>query len=370
MRTSTPPAPSPSTPARESSIQNDWVADADSVLEFEIVGPSTDTANFGQFELQSGVLTAGGTLRVVADGYQPVFEDAYPLVRCTDCTQGTFGFLDVGTLEFAPSVRVITLRGPEVTPELAFALSVEAGDETVSVAPAGIAVNTLDRAEIAARGGGASSVAASSITEIGVEDTGIASISIGATPLSSIVLDSAPLSSIPLVNIDVDGGWSEIVALWVNVPEFLANGDPNPQFADLSREPLSSLTFGQVLSVGDPGDPDTPAGRIAASPLSSIDVDGTPLSSIPLSSIALGTTPLSSIDVSDIGLDWCDIVSTIVDPCGPDDLAELTLMEVTLRGVPLSSIPLSSIPLSSIPLSSIPLSSIPLSSIDLSVSPL
>ena len=355
-------------------IQNDWVAQPTSVLDFEITGPAPSPANFGQLELQSGTLTAAGSLRATFDGYAPTFDDVYPVIRCGDCTEGSFGFLDVDALEYSPSVRVITLRGPEAQPELAFDLNVAAGDETVDVAPAGIAVNTIDRLQVAASGGGTSNVAASSITEIGVEDTGIASIAIGATPLSSIVLDSVPLSSIPLVNIDVDGGWSEIVALWENVPPTVIDVTgavvDNPQFADLSREPLSSLTFGQVLSVGDPTDESTPAGRIAASPLSSIDVDGTPLSSIPLSSIALGSTPLSSIDVSGIGLDWCEIVATIVPNCDPADLEDLTLMEVTLRGVPLSSIPLSSIPLSSIPLSSIPLSSIPLSSIDLSASPL
>ena len=320
-------------------IQNDWVAQPTSVLDFEITGPAPSPANFGQLELQSGTLTAAGSLRATFDGYAPTFDDVYPVIRCGDCTEGSFGFLDVDALEYSPSVRVITLRGPEAQPELAFDLNVAAGDETVDVAPAGIAVNTIDRLQVAASGGGTSNVAASSITEIGVEDTGIASIAMGATP---VVVDRARFGA---AFVDPPGQhrrrrWmrSEIVALWENVPPTVIDVTgavvDNPQFADLSREPLSSLTFGQVLSVGDPTDESTPAGRIAASPLSSIDVDGTPLSSIPLSSITLGSTPLSSIDVSGIGLDWCGWFATIVPNCDPADLEDLTLMEVTLHGVP------------------------------------
>jgi CSLREA domain-containing protein len=242
-------------------------------------------------------------------------------------------------------------------PSLEFDLGLAAGESpTLAVAPSGIAVNLIDRNVAEGRGTASATVAASSITSIGVEDTALSSIRLGSTPLSAIVIDSDVLSSIPLVNIDIEGGWARVIA-----------------GTDLEQVPLVNLTFGRVLTTGSPLDITSPAGRVANTPLSAIDVEGTPLSAIPLSAIALGSTPLSAIPLSAIGGDstsWCPIIANIEPNCDQALLQELTLMEVTLRGVPLSAIPLSAIPLSAIDLQASPLSAIPLSAIDLAASPL
>jgi hypothetical protein len=241
--------------------------------------------------------------------------------------------------------------------ELAFDLALAAGaSSSLDVAPTGIAANLLDREALDARKAASATVAASSITAVGPRDTALAGINLGSTPLSAIVLDSDALSAIPVVNIDIEGGWGRIIA-----------------GTDLENVPLANLTFGRVLATGDASDATSPAGRVAGTPLSAIDVEGTPLTAIPLSAIALGATPLSAIPLTAIGdstSEWCTIVATIEPNCDEALLAELTLMEITLRGVPLTAIPLSAIPLTAIDLSASPLSAIPLTAIDLAASPL
>ncbi len=293
-------------------------------------------------------------------GYDATFDDQYPVISCAtgDCLVGTFDTLDIAPFVTGRTSAGLALQGPAVPVGLDFDFTLAPGaPSSLAVAPSGIAVNQIDRQAVARTGGRSSNVAASSITSIGPEDTSLASIPLSAIPLSAIVLESETLSAIPLIGIDLEGGWERVIS----------------QSADLRKEPLSSLTFGQVLAAGDPGDPDyatTPAGLLAATPLSAIDVNGTPLSAIPLSAIVLGSTPLSAIPLSAIGVEWCDVISAVVPDCSEADLENLTLLEVTLSGTPLSAIPLSAIPLSAIDLAASPLSAIPLSAIDLAASPL
>ncbi|MEN9643570.1 MAG: hypothetical protein RL238_239 [Actinomycetota bacterium] len=259
--------------------------------------------------------------------------------------------------QFGPDAGAVYSFDVAVPPTLDFGLAVSAGSPTdVEVAPSGLAVTLFDRALFEQRS--TSTVAASSISEIGVEDTAIASIAIGSTPLRSIVLDSAPLRSIPLRSIDVTteqgDGW----------PALLAG-------TDFETQSITDLTFGDVLA-----DPIVGA-RIQALPLRSIDVAGTPLRSISLAAIALGSTPLRSIPLRSIAPGepnpWCAIIADLLvasnETC-EQALDHLNVMEVTLRGVSLSTIPLRSIPLRSIDLAESPLRSIPLRSIDLAESPL
>jgi hypothetical protein len=241
---------------------------------------------------------------------------------------------------------------------LTFDLDVQVGSESVEVAT-GISISQLDPAVTAA--GQESTLAASPLTAVAADDpesTPLTAIDVGATPLTAIVLDSEVLSAIPLVNIDIDGGWEQIIA-----------------GSELVNEPLASVTFGQVLAAGSPSDPSSPSGRFAATPLTAIEVDGTPLTAITLGAIALGETPLTAIPLTAIDptLDWCDIVAELVPPgtnCDDAFLGTLTVLEVTLRGVPLTAIPLAELPLTAIDPADSPLTAIPLTAIDLFQTPL
>ena len=168
---------------------------------------------------------------------------------------------------------------PAVTTELELALSSGSpGSESVV---GSISIADLDRVASAGVNAG-STLAAASLADIAGDDpqaTALSQISLGATPLTSIVIDSDELSAIPLVNISIDGGWGDIIA-----------------GSELENEPFASLTFGQVVRAAGVGnspqspDLDSPAGKLAQTPLTSIEVDGTPLTSIPLGAIALGET--------------------------------------------------------------------------------
>ncbi len=262
----------------------------------------------------------------------------------------------------SPFSAPVTIPGAVAT-AISLDLNVAAGSpSTVNIAPSGIPVGTIDRTTLGG-GGGAGSVAASSIEAIGPQDTALAAITIGSTPLRAIVLDSTPLRAIPLADIQVNqdggGGWDALLA-----------------GTDLENVPFVNITFGDALA-------DTPASliqgtsnhvsdRIAALPLRAIDVAGTPLRAIPIAAIALGSTPLRAIPLRAIAgapNPWCAIVASLEPNCEVA-LDELNLMEITLRGVPLRAIPLRAIPLRAIDVSSTPLRAIPLRAIDLEASPL
>ena len=343
------------------SLPSGWPTDAGDWLEFD-----GDT-------IAVGIPTAAGSARLfkrTSTSWTPIAPDS------TSASPGADEFgsaialggdtVVVGDPADSPGTlggSVTTLDVPFLDPSLEFDLELAAGaPAAVNVAPNGIAVNQIDRADVAARGA-TSNVAASSITTIGVEDAALAQIAIGSTPLARIVLESAPLSAIPLTEIDLKtvGGW----------PKLLTDAG-----SELAEYPMSTITFGEVLSQDDPQRSDDLTDRIKALPLSAIDVDGTPLAAIPLAAIALGSTPLSAIPleaVGDTGTNpWCAIVEDLI-PAGQtceQALASLTVMEVTLRGVPLGRIPLGRIPLSAIDLSQSPLATIPLGRIELEKSPL
>ena len=349
-------------PGAQLRFQNDLTLTSTSLVEFQISGPSTDPDNSGRLLLQTGTLNADGTLRAtVVGGYDATFDDLYSVVACPvgSCLGSPFVTLDVSPLTVSSTTDSIVLRGPEFPVALSFDLDVAPGSDTeLPVATSGIAVNTIDRNAVARSGGGTSSVAASSISSIGPEDTSLASITLADTPMRSIILESAPLSSIPLVNIDIDGGWDDII-----------RGNP-----ELEKEPLSSLTFGQVLDEGDPADPTTPAGRLVRTELQAINVEGTPLRSIPLAAIALGDTALSGIDLPADGSGanpWCAIIGDLAagyESCN-QAIDDLTLIEITLRGIAVESIPMRSIPMRSILVESAPMRSILLQDISLAASP-
>ncbi len=368
------------------SVAGDLALSATSVLDFGIAGPSSSAANYGRIVLPTGTLTADGTLRVIADGYAPTSSDTYPLIGCTtgSCVGGAFSAVEIDPLTMSTSTGVVSVRGPEVPIELDFELGLGAGaPASLAVAPSGIAVNTLDRNAVAKSGGTSSNIAGSPITAIGPEDTSLASIQLGATPLRAVVLESDVLSAIPLINIDIDGGWDRIIGL----------------SEALRREPLSSLTFGQVLAEGDPLDSQTPAGALAATPLRAVDVDGTPLRAVSLAAIALGSTPLRAVPLRAVGPGepdpWCEYLGAELlaeYPTGgcEEALDDLSLLEATLRGASIAAAPLRAVPLRAVdvaqsplravlledialgasPVGAIPLRAVPLRAVDLEASPL
>ncbi len=350
-------------PGATVSVAGDLALSVTSVLDFGIDGPSTSTDNYGRIVLPTGTLTAAGTLRATADGHVPMFEDIYPLIGCTagGCAGGTFGTVEIDPLTLSQSSNTVSVRGPEAPVGLTFDLD-RTSSAAIQIGSSAIPVADLDRTTVAAAGGTQSNVAAASVNLIGAEQNSIADIEFKDTLIADAILASPVLRAIPLVSVDIntEGGWPAIVA---GVPE-------------LAREPLTSLTLGQVLATGSASNETTPAGRIGALPLGSINVEGTPLGSIPLGSIALGSTPLGSIPLEDpvTGENlWCVALEGFLEPgetCTDALLNELTATDVALRGVPLGSIPLGSIPLGSIDLADTPLGSIPLGSIDIAESPL
>jgi hypothetical protein len=337
-------------------------ADPSVVVEFEVsAGKPYAIIDF------SGALNFNGaTVRTtLLDGFAPTGPLPYPTFFCDDCASANINFDGPLSAEiitdFNGAKDGVLFGRPEAGLSLEFEFA--AADSAPEKIATSIAVGLLDRISVEGSAAG-STLAAASLEDIAGDNpqsTALSSIPIGATPLTSIVIDSDVLSAIPLVNIGIDGGWGQIIA-----------------GSELENEPLASLTFGQVLRAAGEGsdasvpETDSPAGRLASTPLTSIEVEGTPLTSIPLSAIALGETPLTSIPLTSIGQNWCDIIADLFpdrDSCEAA-LGELTLLEVTLRGVPLTSIPLTSIPLTSIDLAQSPLTSIPLTSIDLAKSPL
>ncbi len=135
--------------------------------------------------------------------------------------------------------------------------------------------------------------------------TPIASTPLSSIPLSSIKLKDAPLSSIPLSSIDV-------------------------AYAPLSSIPLSSIPLSSI--------------PLSSIPLSSIgDVLASPLSSIPLSSILL--SELTTADGA--SLQWLvagsDLEGVPLQATHLGDLISLPLSSIDMNASPLSSIPLSSI---------------------------
>ena len=212
-----------------------------SVLTIGITGDDSDPSNYGQIALATSDLNANGTLRTQMFGYDATFDDQYPVISCAsgDCLVGAFDTLDIAPFVTSRTAAGLALQGSAVPVGLDFAFTLAPGaPSSLAVAPTGIAVDTLDRGAVARSGGGSTNLAASSITSIGPEDTSLASIQLGATPLRAIVAESETLYAIPLVNIDIDGGWGPIIA-----------------GSELENEPLSSLTFGQVLELGDSTDP-------------------------------------------------------------------------------------------------------------------
>ena len=323
----------------------------------------------------------------VSGAYVPTTDDVYPVLSCTTgaaCDGGTFDTVDTGALTVDRTTGALTVQGAAQPTGLAldFDLGLATGaPSTLAVAPSGIAVNTLDRGAISRSGGGGSNVAASSISSIGPEDTSLASIQLGATPLRAVILDSDALSAIPLVNIGLEGGWERIIAL----------------SSDLQKEPLSSLTFGQVLATGDPLDANTPAGALAATPLRAVDVAGTPLRAVSLAAIALGSTPLRAVPLRAVAPGepnaWCEYLGAdLIAEYGSCNTAldDLSLIEATLRGASIDAAPLRAVPLRAVdiaesplravlvedialgasPIGSIPLRAVPLRAVDLQASPL
>ncbi|MBI4932966.1 MAG: pre-peptidase C-terminal domain-containing protein [Actinobacteria bacterium] len=246
---------------------------------------------------------------------------------------------------------------PLTGPTLAFDLQVATGSPTtVEVAPSGLAVTLFDRTITAARA--ASNIAASSISDIGVDDTALAAVTIQSIPLRSVVLNSAPLRSVPLIDIEITqdggGGW----------PALLAG-------TELANKPLNNITFGEALA-----DPVVDQ-RIAALPLRSVNVDGTPLRSVPIAAIALGETKLRSVPLRSVANGepdpWCAIIADLLaesqETCDVA-LDHLTVLEITLRGVSIDAAPLRSVPLRSVDINGTPLRSVPLRSVELDASPL
>ncbi len=313
-----------------------------SVLTIGITGDDSDPSNYGQIVLATSDLNANGTLRTQVFGYDATFDDQYPVISCVtgDCLVGTFDTLDIAPFVTSRTAAGFALQGPAVPVALDFDFTLAPGaPSSLAVAPTGVAVNTLDRTSIARSGGGAANVAASSITSIGTEDASLASLTLDQTPLSGAILASEELSAIPLVNVDIEGGWARIIAL-------------SPE---LRKEPLSSLTLGQVLSDGDAVDTDTPAGVLAATPLRSVDVEGTPLRSVPLAAVALGAIPLRSVPLRSVGPGepnpWCELLGAELlaefgNNC--DAALELSLFEATIRGATIDAAPLRSVPLRSV----------------------
>ena len=252
----------------------------------------------------------------------------------------------------AGAAYVYTIEQPD-TPTLTFDMSLTSAP-TVEVAPDGLAVTRFNASVIEDRVDGTRNVAAAPLSAVDLENTPLSAVPIGATPLSAVVLSSAPLSAVPLLDIDLEGGWDQLL-----------------EGTLLEDVPINFLTFGRALA-----DPQVGA-SLAAVPLSAVKVDGTPLSAVPLSAVALGQIPLSAVPLSAVGLDWCDVVSPYLTVTCDDetDLTNLTLMEATLRGVPLSAVPLSAVPLSAVDFSdpeikASPLSAVPLSAVNLDASPL
>ncbi|HSM66647.1 MAG TPA: hypothetical protein VK860_10105 [Ilumatobacteraceae bacterium] len=374
-------------PGATVSIADDLALAPSSEIEIGIAGPATFPANFGRIVLPTGNLTAAGTLRtVVAAGYEPTTDDVYPILSCSagDCSGGDFDTVAAGVLTVDRTPTGLTVRGAAdpIGVSLDFDFGLAAGaPATLAVAPSGIAINALDRNAVARSGGGSPNVAASSITSIGPEDTSLASIQLGATPLRAVILESDELSAIPLVNIDIEGGWERILSL----------------SEDLRREPLSSLTFGQVLAAGDPLDLSSPAGALAATPLRAVDVAGTPLRAVSLAAIALGATPLRAVPLRAVGPGepnpWCEFLGADLlaeFPSCDDALDELSLLEATLRGASIEAAPLRAVPLRAVnvaesplravlvedialgasSIGSIPLRAVPLRAVELQASPL
>ena len=200
------------------------------------------------------------------------------------------------------------------------------------------------------------------IRGIDLEQTGLAAVPLRSIPLRSIALDAEVLDSISLDQLPLDYTSATNGAGW---PGYLLDHG----LADLARQPLNTVTLGQVLA-------ETGGDGIE---LSQIDFSATPLGSLPVGALAMGTATLAELDLP-AGTDWCTLIETYSErSCGTGagdiDLGTATLVSISLQGVPLRSIPLRSIPLRSIdfealPLRSIPLRSIPLRSIDIEASPL
>lgn len=250
----------------------------------------------------------------------------------------------------------VVIPGP-VAPTISLDFDVAAGaPTTVDVARGGIRVTDLDRGALGGAGG-AGSIASSSITTIGPEDTALATIRIADTPLRAVVLESAPLRAVPLVDIEVDtaggGGWTELLT-----------------GTDLENVPLVNLTFGDALS--EP----TVSGRILALPLRAVEVDGTPLRAVPLAAIVLGSTPLRGVPLRAVAPGepnaWCPVIEPVLvapQTC-EEALDQINLMEVALRGAPLRGVDLSSIPLRGVAVADSPLRGVPLRGVDIDASPL
>ena len=347
-------------PGATVSVAGDLTLRDSSVIEIGIDGPSSSTTNSGRIALPTGSLSTAGTLRTVLDSYTPGFDDIYSVITCStgSCAGGSFDSLDVEPLTPTSTTSALRLRGPELPVELALDLE-RTSSATVMVGSSAIAVESFNRTAVTAAGGTTTDVAASSLTSISADDNSLASIPLRDTLIAEIILQSETLRSIPLVSIDIEGGWTRIIA-----------GDQA-----LEREPTTSLTLGQVLDSGTISNETTPAGRVGAIPLGAINVDGTPLGAIPLGAIALGTTPLGAIPLGAIASDpspWCEVLEGFLqanETC-ESALLDLTVTEVALRGAPLGAIPLGAIPLGAIDLSASPLGAIPLGAIDLSASPL
>ena len=240
-------------PGASVSVAEDLALSPTSELGFGIDGPASSTDNFGQ--LQVAALTSAGTLRTTLTGYTPAFDDLYPLIACSSCTSDpvtAFDTVDIAPFTLARSADTVAVRGPELPVDLTFSLD-RTSAASVRVGSSAIPVTELDRTAVVAAGGTASNVAASSVTLVGSEENAIADIELKDTLIADAILASPVLRSIPLVSIDItsEGGWSAIVA----------------GVSELAREPLTSLTLGQVLAAGVIDDPASPAGRVGALPL-------------------------------------------------------------------------------------------------------
>ena len=300
-------------------------------------------------------------------GYTPAFDDLYPLIACSSCTSDpvtAFDTVDIAPFTLARSADTVAVRGPELPVDLTFSLD-RTSAASVRVGSSAIPVTELDRTAVVAAGGTASNVAASSVTLVGSEENAIADIELKDTLIADAILASPVLRSIPLVSIDIEseGGWSAIVA----------------GVSDLAREPMTSLTLGQVLAAGVIEDPASPAGRVGALPLGAIDVEGTPLGRDPPRShrsridrrwdaIPLDDDPITGQSP------WCVVLEGFLG-CRGDRATiccwlDLTATDVALRGAPLGAIPLGAIPLGAIGIAESPLGAIPLGAIDIAESPL
>ena len=295
--------------------------------------------------------------------YDATFDDLYSVVTCPvgSCLGSLFATLDVSPFSVSSTTESIVLRGPAVPVALSFDLDVAPGADTeLPVATSGIAVNTIDRNAVA-RSGGGTQQRRCVLDQLDRSGRHFARVDRHSpTPRCARSSSSRHRSARSRLSTSTStAGGIDII-----------RGNP-----ELEKEPLSSLTFGQVLDEGDPADPTTPAGRLVRTELQAINVEGTPAAIDPARGdrarrhTALWHRPSRRR----VGAPnpWCAIIGDLAAgyPDCSAAIDDLSLIEITLRGVAVESIPMRSIPMRSILVESAPMRSILLQDISLAASP-